>query len=153
MSVERRYQPISAPGFIPNPPTAFGLGQLLTWRAKYDFALDGGAQGLITPKINVTIPDNALIMGGVINPTTALAGATATISIGTSAGSSASSIIAATAVASWTTDSISLVVVPKFTAATFVKLTAAGLITFTVATADLTAGVCEVTLVGFVAAA
>jgi hypothetical protein len=131
----------------------FGTGTMLMARAQYSFARDGGAQGLITPAAayNTVIPDNAIILGGIINPTTAAVGASATIAIGTSAGSSATSIKGATAVTSYTLDAL-VATVPVFTAATAVKMTAAGSITFTVATADLTAGVIEVTLLYFVAA-
>lgn len=132
--------------------TSFGTGlQLRMARAKYDFAVDGGAQGLITPATNAVIPDNAIIVGGLANATTALAGATATIAIGTSAGSSTTSLKTATAVASYSADAV-LALVPVMTAATAVKLTAAGSITITVATADLTAGVLEVTVFYYVAA-
>jgi hypothetical protein len=114
-------------------------------RATYSFAVDGGAQGLITPATNVTIPNKAIIIGGIIDITTAFtSGGSATISCGTSAGSSATSLKAATAVASWTG---LLAIVPVFTAATMVKMTAAGSITLTVATADLTAGIAEIKVI------
>lgn len=114
-------------------------------RAIYDFSVDGGAIGLITPAKNATIPDNAIIIGGIINPTTAPIGAGATIAFGTAAGSSASALKAATAIATYTLDSI-LPTVPVWTAASSFKMTAAGKITMTVATAALTAGVIEITL-------
>jgi len=122
-----------------------GIGLVRMARAKYDFAVDGGAIGLITPALNATLPDNAIIVGGILNPTTALIGATATIAVGTAAGSSASAIKAATAVATYSLDAI-LATVPVFTAASAFKMTAAGAITLTVATAALTAGVLEITL-------
>ena len=70
----------------------------------------------ITPAVNAIIPNNAIIVGGIINPTTAPVGATATIGFGTLAGSSAASIKAATAIASYTLDAL-LPVIPVFTAA------------------------------------
>jgi hypothetical protein len=94
---------------------------------------------------NAIIPNKAIILGGTIDITTTLVGATATISVGTSAGSSATSLKGATAVASWTAGQLALV--PVFTAATYVKLTAAGSITITIATANLTAGKFDVNLV------
>lgn len=137
---------------LKSPGQTYGKhGWLQLWRAKYDFSIDGGAQGLITPKTNVLIPDNAIVIGGCLNPTTALTGATATIAVGTSAGSSATSIKAATAVASYSLDAI-LPVVP-LVAASWLKLTADGYVTITVATADLTGGVMDITLWGFVAGA
>jgi hypothetical protein len=137
--------------------TQGGVGVLITAtglrvaRAKYSFAVDSGAQGLITPADSDTIPDNAIIVGGTINSTTAVTSdGSATVSIGTSAGSSTTSIKAATAKASYSADAV-LNAVPVF--ATPVKLTAAGTITFTIGTADLTAGVIEVFLFYVVAAA
>lgn len=134
---------------IYNKNTGTGISQLMVARARYDFAVDGGAISTITPKFNVTIPDNAVIVGGTINSTTALVGATATISVGTSAGSSTTSLLGATAVASYSLDA-RLNSVATF--ASPVKLTAAGNITITVATAPLTAGVLELVFYYWVAA-
>lgn len=131
--------------------SGFGLGILRVARAKYSFAVDGGSVGTITPATNATIPDNAVIVGGTINSTTAAtSGGAATISVGTSAGSSTTSLLAATGYASFSADAL------LNSAATFaapVKLTAAGSITITVATAALTAGIIEITVLYFVAAA
>ncbi len=127
----------------------FGLGLLRTARAKYSFAVDGGLVSTITPVTNATIPDNAVIVGATINSTTAAtSGGAATIAVGTSAGSSTTSLLGATGVASFTLDAL------LNGAATFaapVKLTAAGSITVTVATAALTAGVIEVSVIYYVA--
>lgn len=110
--------------------------------AIYSFATDGGVVGLITPALTVTIPANAVIVGATINSTTAVtSGGAATVSVGTSAGSSAASLLAATGKASFTTDAL-LNGVPVF--ATPVKMSAAGSVTLTVATAALTAGIVEV---------
>lgn len=138
----------------PSQVSLFGLGgHLRMARAKYDFAADGGgAPGLITPATNCVIPDNAIIVSGFANPTTALVGSSTTIAIGTSAGSAANSLKAATAEASFGSDVI-VALVPVFTAATAVKMTAAGSITITTAVAALTAGVMEITVFYFVAAA
>lgn len=129
-----------------------GLGLARSAKAIYDFSVDGGAIGLITPAKNGTIPDNAIIIGGIINPTTAPVGASATIAFGTSAGSSASALKAATAVATYTLD-VLLPTVPVWTAASAFKMTAAGLITMTIATTALTAGVIEITVFYIEAAA
>jgi hypothetical protein len=129
----------------------FGSGFLRIARAKYSFAVDGGAVSTITPTTNVTLPDNAIIVGGTINSTTAAtSGGSATIAVGTSAGSSTTSILGATGVASFSADA-KINSVATFAAP--VKLTASGKITITVAVADLTAGIIEVTLLYFVAAA
>jgi hypothetical protein len=130
-------------GLSNSPATGYvAVDGLRVTHARYDFALDGGgAPGLITLSLSDVIPAGAIILGGTINPTTALVGATATIAIGTSAGSSASSLKAATAVASYSLDAL-LNVVPVF--ATPVKMTADGTITITTATAALTAGVMDI---------
>lgn len=135
----------------PSQISPFGLGGSLRMaRAKYSFAVDGGAVGLITPATNCVIPDNAVILFGIANPTTALVGSSSTIAIGTSAGSSASALKTATAEATYSADAV-LALVPVMTAASAVKLTAAGSITITVAVAALTAGVMEITVFYFVA--
>ena len=128
--------------------SAFGLGVMRVAHAKYDFAVDGGAVSTITLTANATIPNNAIVIGGTINSTTAAVGATATIAVGTAAGSSTSSLLAATAVTSFTTGA------KLNSAATFaapVKLTAAGAVTITIATAALTAGVIEIFAAYYVA--
>jgi len=80
-----------------NKNTGTGIGNMLMARARYDFSVDGGAVGAITPKLGCSLPDNAVIVGGTINSTTAvLSGGAATVSVGTTAGSSATSILAAT---------------------------------------------------------
>lgn len=128
-----------------------GLGLLRTARAKYSFVVDGGAISTITPASNATIPDNAIIVAGTINATTApTSGGLATISFGTSAGSSTTSLLGATAIATFTLDST---INSTATFAAPVKMTAAGSITLTVAVDTLTAGVIEVTVLYFVAAA
>lgn len=110
----------------------------------YSFATDGGAVSTITPLINANIPANSIIFGVILNPTTALtSGGSATIAVGTSAGSSTTSLKGATAVASYTIDAL-MAGTPVFTAGSAVKLSAAGSVTLTVATAALTAGVMEV---------
>ena len=117
-------------------------------KAIYDFDVDAGAISTITPVTTAVIPDNAVIIGGTINATTAATSAgSATISVGTSAGSSSASIISLTAVASYSADAVLI----SDTAATPVKTTAAGSITVSIAVADLTAGVIEVTVLYYVA--
>lgn len=126
----------------------FGLGLLRTARAKYDFAIDGGLVSTITPATNASLPINAVIVGAIINSTTAAAGATATIAVGTSAGSSTTAILGATAVTSFTLNAL---LNGASTFAAPVKLTAVGSVTVTIATAALTAGVIEITLLYYVA--
>lgn len=126
-----------------------GLKGLYTAKAIYNFSVDGGAVSTITPSLTDVIPDNAIIVGGTINSTTACtSGGAATIAVGTSAGSSTTSLLGATAVASFSADA-RINSVATFAAP--VKMTAQGAITLTVATAALTAGVVEVTLIYYVA--
>lgn len=116
-----------------------GLGNVGNAKMSYNFATDGGAVGVITPANSPNIPAKAIILGGTIDITAALtSGGAATISIGTSAGSSAASLKAPTAVATWTIGQMA--VIPVFTAATYLKLTAQGQLNMTVAAFDLTAG-------------
>lgn len=123
-----------------------GLGLIGVAKMTYDFATDGGVQGLITPANSPTLPIKSIILGGTIDITTTLtSGGSATIALGTSAGSSAAALKAATAVATWAAGQLAMV--PLFTAATYLKLTAAGRLTLTVATADLTAGKFDVQVV------
>lgn len=123
-----------------------GLGVVQSAKVTYDFAVDGGAQGTITPANSPQLPSKAIILGGALDITTTLtSGGSATIALGTSAGSSTTSLKGATAVASWTAGF--LAIVPVFTAATYVKLSAAGKPTLTIATADLTDGKFDLNLV------
>lgn len=126
-----------------------GLGVMRVARAKYDFAVDGGVVGAITPTLTATLPDNAVIVGGTINSTTAVTAVGAgTVSVGTTAGSSATSILGVTGKASLTADAL---LNSDITFAAPVKMTAAGGINITVAGDTLTAGVIEITLFYFVA--
>lgn len=122
---------------------AFGNSNRRLFHAQYSFANDGGADALITPKNNVTLPINSVITNFWINATTAIVGAGASISIGTSAGSSAASLLGVTAITSFTLNAFVHGIPTPQTATSFVKLSAAGQITITPSTAALTAGVLE----------
>lgn len=133
---------IVAPNYAPvnAAPTAAPLAY-----ARYNFAVDGGgAPGLITPAVNTTIPINAILTGCVINSTTALVGPTQ-LSIGLSAGGGgAAALLALTNTASFSLDAkIAGVPVPQ-TAATWIKMSAAGQITVTTTVAPASAGVIEI---------
>ena len=125
------------------------------YRAIYSFADDGGAVGAITPKFSDTIPANTILYGGVVNSSTAVtSGGSATVAIGTTAGSAANSILAATAKTSFTIDAVIEVLGTNSQAATHAasfKMTAAGQINITVGTAALTAGVIEIFVLGSIA--
>ena len=104
----------------------------------YNYAVDNGAS--CTPANSDTIPANAVVYGGTINVTTACTAAgSATVAIGTTAGSAGNSILTATGVASLTLDAV---IKPTSNTTPF-KMSAAGQLCITVATGPLTAGVIE----------
>jgi hypothetical protein len=118
----------------------------LVVRGKYDFAVDGGAISTIAITAGTPIPSGAVVIGGYVDVTTALVGATATIACQVEA---ANDILTAVAVASWTTGRKNILPAPTsgaLTAATAVKTTAARDISIVIATAALTAGVFDVVL-------
>jgi predicted RecA/RadA family phage recombinase len=128
----------TVPVVLSGAPTV--AGGLNVAHAIYNFAVDGGAS--CTPVFNSVIPANAIIIGVTINSTTAaLAAGAATVGIGTTAGSTTTSLLAATAKTSLTIDAL-LAGVP--TRAAPIKMTAAGSISFLIATGPLTAGIIEV---------
>lgn len=117
-------------------PTAAGrylLGEH-TAMYVYDFAVDGGAHGTaITPVATVTLPANAIITGAWMHVITACTGATATVSADCNG---AGDLVAATAVASLTTNAIIIGAANT----TPIRASADKTLTVTIATADLTAG-------------
>ena len=114
----------------------------------FDFAVDGGVT--CTPANSDTIPDNAVVFGGVINSTTPVAAdGAATVALGTDAGSAADSILTATAKTSLGADAV---VKPSCQTTPF-KMTASGKLKVTVATGPLTAGVIEAWVLYTVASA
>jgi predicted RecA/RadA family phage recombinase len=111
--------------------------------ALFDVAAgDSGSIATTTPANSDTIPKDAVVFGGVINSTVAVAasGGTATVAVGTVAGSSTTSILAATNKTSFTTDAV---LVPSCVATPF-KMTAAGKIDVTVAAFAIQAGQIEI---------
>lgn len=130
----------------------WGRGTLKVARAKYDFDIDGGAVSTITPgaSYNATIPDNAVMVGGFINSTTACtSGESATVSVGYGGTNAATAgFLTLTAIASLSDDAL-IVAIP--TPAVPVKMNGEGKITFSIAVAALTAGVIEATILYFVA--
>lgn len=141
---------VTGNSFTDNGTLTIAAGQVITdgvrlARARYDFAVDGGgAPGLITLAQSDVIPKNAIMVGGTLNPTTALVGSSTTIAVGTSAGSAANSLKAATAEATYSANAV-LNIVPVW--ATPVKMSADGTITITTAVAALTAGVMDILVV------
>lgn len=124
-------------------PTANALGEFRMCRATYDFATLGGVVGNIA-LTGGTIPDNALVLGGIVDITTTLtSGGAATIGLRINA---AGDLIAtATAIGAWAAGIVD--VIPAYTAVSSIKLTAARQITAEVGAFDLTAGVFNVTLI------
>lgn len=118
----------------------FGTDCLQVAHATWDFNIDGGAISTITPKTTVSIPKGAILVGAWAIATTALVGASGTMAIGTSAGSSSTSLIGATNVTSWSLGAI----LSSGVATVPIQMSAAGSITFTIATTALTAGHIEV---------
>lgn len=118
---------------------------LRAFQARYDSSVDSLAQGVVTLASSDIIPKGIVILGGFINATTAFtSGGSATVAIGTLAGSSATSFKTATAISALSLDAV---VVPTAVATPF-KMTADGQVTVTIATADLLAGVADIILLG-----
>tara|TARA_R100000808_G_C2154335_1_gene165249 strand:+ start:7626 stop:8159 length:534 start_codon:yes stop_codon:yes gene_type:complete len=117
-----------------NTEPADGPFSLSRWaKAEYDFAVDGGAISAIN--LGVTIPDNAIIVGGfieVITTCTTASGDAGTMAIHLQ---SADDIVAAIAVSNganpW--DAGIKDIVPDATGSTAIKLTAARAVTATIA--------------------
>lgn len=120
-----------------------GLASLKTVQAHYDFSVDGGAQGAITPAQTALIPSGSVIVAATIKVSATALGSTgsATIAVGTTAGSAANSIKTATAVASYSANAL---LNGTVTFAAPVLMTADGSIDITVATADLNAGIMDI---------
>lgn len=106
-------------------------------RMHFDFAVDGGAIGPITPKATAFIPAGAVILGGFfLGASDVLSAGAATIAIDVGA----DSLLAAMAIAAMQAGDLN-VVIPTFAVPV---VAAGGLITATVAAFDLTAGVFDV---------
>lgn len=122
--------------------------------AKYSFATDGGAVSTITPAVNCTIPINAVIWQAVTVVGATTVGSTGNVSVGLSAGAGgAAALLAATARASLTTGLMFQAPMVQTTASAsntgYVKMSAAGSVTVTIATNALTAGVLDVYIMYF----
>jgi len=103
-------------------------------KATYDFSVDGGAVSAITPASNFTIPNNAIITDVYMHTSTAMTtgGGSATVALAIGG----VTIHAAQAYdhADWDDEDVTLIEIND-------KTTSSGSLTFTVATAALTAGV------------
>jgi hypothetical protein len=125
-----------------------GAGALQEIKVTYDFAVDGGAIATITPRSSIQVPAGAVIFGGFIQGITLPVGPGATIAIGLGSGAQVAALKAATAIATYAAGA-TVAIIPVFTAASVVKAAADTFVTFTIATAALTAGKVQVTLYYF----
>jgi hypothetical protein len=129
-----------------NLPSSFGVAY-----ACYDYATDQHTAGTFTPAISNNIPGGAIVVGGAVRVLEAVtSNGSATLAIGTSAGSSSTALLAATAKATLV-QYYKTMTVPAFTAATLLQTTAAGDVNFTIGTATLTAGKVEIWVFYFLA--
>jgi hypothetical protein len=124
-------------------PAIEGTRALKTWIGTYDFAVHGGAVGTITlSSDDGPIPVGAVVMGGYVDIITAMLSATGTAALTVQ---SAADLLAASAQAALTVSVKS--VVPAFTGATAIKMTAARSPAIVIATAAFTAGKLNLVLV------
>jgi hypothetical protein len=129
--------------------TEAGFGTLQSAKAIYRMTVDGST-GAVVPAMNVELPDNTVIVGATINSTTAVTSTNAcNVTIGTSAGSAANSILTATAKASFSADAV---INGTVTFSAPLKLTAKGKITISFTDAgNVLGGVVEITVFYYVA--
>jgi len=107
---------ISSSGLINSTSTADGLGTKNVAKASYSYATDGGVTGAVT-SLGVTIPDNAVIIGGYIDVTTGTLPLTSTFAIQLNTANDIYS-------ASTNLQDVGIsAIVPVYTAATAVKAT------------------------------
>lgn len=116
-------------------------------RVTYDFAVSGGA--ISTILLGPTIPINTVIAGGSFHVITTFTGAANTLALGLN---TTTDLQAATAIATYGTQGVHAVI-PVFTAATSVVLTAARQLQFTIAAGAITAGKMVIWLATYASAA
>lgn len=141
--------------FTPSDNTLPGTSTSFVCHARYNFAVDGGAVSTITPKVGCTIPINAVIYHAYITAISTTVGSTGNVSVGLSAGGAgAAALLAATARASLSAGTIFDGVPTATTASTanasYIRMSAAGNVTVTIATNALTAGVLDIDVEYFV---
>lgn len=124
-------------------PVIEGTAGIKAASGEYDFAVDGGAIGAITLRgsgpLGGLVPNGAVIMGGYIEIDTLFTtGSAATMALSVEG---ANDLQTATVVsgAPYSTTGRKAIV-PVWTAATFIKTTAARALTATIATGTITAG-------------
>jgi len=142
VNIGTRLSPIWQGLFLP-ATAGSGLGSTGVAKMSYDFASHGGAIGTIIPNSSPIVPVGAIILGGVINVTTQLQGAGASIALGLGSGAQLAALKAATAVATWVVG-ITIPLIPLYTAATYVKVLASAPLSMTISGGALTAGKMDV---------
>lgn len=117
-------------------------GALQKWRGNWDFAVDGGGTATTTVRtLDGPIPNGAVILGGLLDVTTACLSGTGTQALNSEG---AADLLAATAQAGLTLGRKA--VIPVFTAGSSVKMTAERNVQLVIATAAFTAGAWALTL-------
>ena len=129
-----------------NPSQQVGFGALQVAKATYDFTVDGGAIGTITPASSPIIPIGAIVLGGILHASVApTSGGGATLAFGLGSGAQAASLKAATAIATFVINT-PVSVLPIWTSGHF-KVAADTKITMTIAAATLLTGKIDVHIV------
>lgn len=128
-------------GYSLDPTSAgfFGTSALLVGKMTYDFAVDGGAVGTITPATTCVIPDGAIVYQAITNVITApTTGSTTTVAVQIQ---SANDLHTAASVAGapWSTTGLKAAT-PVGTAATGIIMTADRTAKVVIGSADLTGG-------------
>ena len=128
-------------GYNPDPLAtgSFGSGAVLVQKMTYDFSVDGGVVGTITPATTCIIPSGAIVVQAIVDVITAVTtGSTTTVAVQLQ---SANDIVNAASVAGapWSTTGLKAGI-PVHTAATSIKLTADRTAKVVIGTADATAG-------------
>ena len=110
---------------------------LTRWaKVEWDFATDGGTVSGSPITLSLTLPDNAIVIGGVVEVITAVTSAgSATVALGVTG--AATALLAATGKADF---ALGAVLPFAAVSAAPIKLPGATALTLTVATANLTAG-------------
>lgn len=141
--------------FVAQDNTAAGTSGGKICHARYSFAVDGGAVSTITPATGCTIPINAVIYRVIIDCIATTVGSTGNVSVGLSAGGAGTAALwGATARASCSAgtffDGVPIEGSASASNATYIKMSAAGNVTFTIATNALTAGIVDVDVLYYV---
>lgn len=126
-------------GYNPDLSTAQAVGQILVGRMTYDFSVDGGAVGTITPATTCVIPSGAIVLQAITNVITApTTGTTTTVAVQIQAANDLHTA-ASVAGAPWSTTGLKAAT-PVHTAATAIIMTADRTAKVVIGSADLLGG-------------